>query len=117
MRALERGARRAPAGAAHLGPAPVPAHLGQLAELVGVQQQLLERAAVAVDLLGPACTGLWAPSAGLACTGLWDRGPSTEHRPGLHRVLPWAPGSGTGHWPGLPMGSSLYLALSESSVL
>lgn len=73
---VERGAsapRRRRPGAADT-------HLGQLAELVGVQQQLLQAARVTVDLLGDVDERAVAPVDGLHMTVATPQGHAVEHR-------------------------------------
>lgn len=55
-------------------------HLGQLAELVGVQQQLLQAAGVAVDLLGDVEQRAVALVDGLHMTVAPPQGDAVEHR-------------------------------------
>lgn len=62
------------------------AHLGQLAELVGVQQQLLQAAGVAVDLLGDIDQRAVAFVDRLHMTVAPPQGDAVEHRRPRRRV-------------------------------
>lgn len=61
-------------------------HLGQLAELVGVQQQLLQATGVAVDLLGDVDQRAVALVDGLHMTVAPPQGDAVEHRRPRRRV-------------------------------
>lgn len=77
------GLGRAPQGGAQVRPG---THRGQLAELVGVQQQLLQAAGVAVDLLGDADQRAVALVDGLHMTVAPPQGDAVEHRRPRRRV-------------------------------
>lgn len=61
-------------------------HLGQLAELVGVQQQLLQATGVAIDLLGDIDQRAVALVDGLHMTVAPPQGDAVEHRRPRRRV-------------------------------